>query len=49
MEKMTSTVEHQEKNGKKRERDDNVTFPPPLGPTSATFEPGFNFNVIPCN
>ena len=33
----------------KREMDDNVTFPPPLGPTRATFEPGFSFNVIPCN
>jgi len=26
-----------------------LTLPPPLGPTSATFEPGANFSVIPCN
>lgn len=23
------------------------TFPPPLGPTRATFDPGFSFSVIP--
>lgn len=29
-------------------RDDiEFTFPPPLGPTRATFEPGCSFNVIP--
>jgi hypothetical protein len=26
-----------------------LTLPPPLGPTSATFEPGANFKSIPCN
>lgn len=38
-----------ERNFKKLRNDINVTLPPPLGPTRATFEPGLSFNVIPCS